>query len=171
MSDVTEQPDEPAVPHDPTGLDLARSLAPSIGGSRPTGRQRRKVKKNSVSAGKNADPEPLSAALDDVIRSEGWEKDIAAQAVFGRWTSIVGAEIAQHSHPENLTHKVLTVRADSTAWATSLRTMASHLVARLNRELGDGEVESVKILGPDAPTWRHGRRTVRGGRGPRDTYG
>ncbi|MPZ04787.1 DUF721 domain-containing protein, partial [Micrococcus luteus] len=25
--------------------------------------------------------------------------------------------------------------------------------------------------GPQAPSWRRGPRTVRGGRGPRDTYG
>lgn len=154
--------------HDPTGLDLARRLAAGIGGTSSTARRKRPRKQASSTAG---DLEPLGAALDDVIRSEGWVKDIAVQAVFGRWPEIVGPEIAQHSHPEKLAGKVLVVRADSTAWATSLRTMAAQLVARLNGELGQGEVEKVRILGPDAPSWQHGRRTVRGGRGPRDTYG
>jgi predicted nucleic acid-binding Zn ribbon protein len=27
------------------------------------------------------------------------------------------------------------------------------------------------VLGPHAPSWRHGTRSVRDGRGPRDTYG
>ena len=31
-------------------------------------------------------------------------------------------------------------------------------------------VESIRVSGPDAPTWKRGPRTVQG-RGPRDTYG
>ncbi len=170
MSEQPRSEGDAQLGHDPTGLDLARKLAPDIGAR--TGAVKKKPRApRTQPTGKDSDPEPLSAALDSVIKAEGWDKDIAAQAVFGRWSAIVGAEIAQHSHPQNLTGKVLTVRADSTAWATSLRTMANQLVARLNTELGDGEVVSVKILGPDAPSWSHGRRTVRGGRGPRDTYG
>jgi predicted nucleic acid-binding Zn ribbon protein len=170
-SEESQAPVSPAqdpAEHDPTGLELARRLASGIGGTSSTARRKRPRKQSSSTGG---DLEPLGAALDDVITSEGWVKDIAVQAVFGRWAAIVGPEIAQHSHPEKLAGKVLIVRADSTAWATSLRTIAAQLVARLNDELGQGEVERVRILGPDAPSWQHGRRTVRGGRGPRDTYG
>ena len=49
--------------------------------------------------------------------------------------------------------------------------MAPQLVAKLNEQLGDGTVARVKVLGPDAPTWKKGRLSVRDGRGPRDTYG
>ena len=49
--------------------------------------------------------------------------------------------------------------------------MAPQLVALLNDHLGDGTVTRVKILGPDAPSWKKGRCSVRDGRGPRDTYG
>jgi predicted nucleic acid-binding Zn ribbon protein len=64
----------------------------------------------------------------------------------------------------------LTVRTDSTAWATEVRLLASQVLVRLNAELGDGTVTRIHVLGPQAPSWRHGPRTVRG-RGPRDTYG
>ena len=66
---------------------------------------------------------------------------------------------------------MLTVRTDSSAWATQLRLMAPQLVAMLNEHLGDGTVTRVKILGPDAPSWKKGLLSVRDGRGPRDTYG
>jgi predicted nucleic acid-binding Zn ribbon protein len=66
---------------------------------------------------------------------------------------------------------VLTVRTDSTAWASQVRLLAPNLVAKLNEQLGDGTVARVKVLGPDAPTWKKGRLSVRDGRGPRDTYG
>ena len=34
-----------------------------------------------------------------------------------------------------------------------------------------GEEARITILGPAAPSWKHGPRSVRDGRGPRDTYG
>ena len=61
---------------------------------------------------------------------------------------------------------MLTVRTDSSAWATQLRMMAPQLVAMLNEQLGDGTVTRVKVLGPDAPSWKQGRLSVRDGRGP-----
>jgi predicted nucleic acid-binding Zn ribbon protein len=65
---------------------------------------------------------------------------------------------------------VLTVRAESTTWATSLRQIAPQLVAVLNEQLGQGTVERVVDIGPTAPSWKKGKRSVQG-RGPRDTYG
>jgi predicted nucleic acid-binding Zn ribbon protein len=41
----------------------------------------------------------------------------------------------------------------------------------LNEALGDGTITRIKVLGPDAPSWKKGRRSVRDGLGPRDTYG
>ena len=60
--------------------------------------------------------------------------------------------------------------ADSTAWATQVRLLAGTLVRRLNSELGEGTVTRVKVRGPEQPR-RPGEWRVRGGRGPRDTYG
>ena len=91
--------------------------------------------------------------------------------VMARWPAIVGPEVAQHCVPERYADTELTVRTDSTAWATQVRMLAPDLVRRLNAELGDGTVTRVIVIGPNAPTWRKGPRTVRGGRGPRDTYG
>jgi hypothetical protein len=48
--------------------------------------------------------------------------------------------------------------------------LAGTLVRRLNSELGEGTVTKVKVRGPEQPR-RPGEWRVRGGRGPRDTYG
>lgn len=63
------------------------------------------------------------------------------------------------------------VVADSTAWATQLRLLASSLVRRLNEELGDGTVVRVKVRGPQNGPKPGGGLRVTGSRGPRDTYG
>jgi predicted nucleic acid-binding Zn ribbon protein len=119
------------------------------------------------------DPEPLGAAIGGLLDSRGWREEAAVGSVFARWAEIVGADLAAHTRPGPLDGGELTVTADSTAWATQVRLLAAHLVRRLNAELGDGTVQRVRVRGPAAasPARRPGQWRVRGGRGPRDTYG
>ena len=79
--------------------------------------------------------------------------------------------MAQHCKPESFADGKLVVRTDSTAWATQMRLLAPTVLRRLNEELGDGTVTMIDVLGPTGPTWKRGRRSMRDGRGPRDTYG
>lgn len=64
----------------------------------------------------------------------------------------------------------IVLRADSTAWATQMRLLLPALRERISAELGEGLGLAIRVLGPAAPSWRHGQRRV-AGRGPRDTYG
>ena len=90
--------------------------------------------------------------------------------MLGAWASVVGAQIADHASPTALHDGVLSVTAESTAWATQLRMMQAQLLAKIAAAVGDGVVTSLKITGPAGPSWRKGPRRV-AGRGPRDTYG
>jgi predicted nucleic acid-binding Zn ribbon protein len=117
------------------------------------------------------DPQALSSAIDGLLDDEGWNLAAATGSVFGRWAQIVGPDLAGHTRPEALREGELTVLADSTAWATQLRLLASQLVHRLNAELGPGTVQRVKVRGPVAADRKPGEWRVRGSRGPRDTYG
>jgi len=119
----------------------------------------------------HAEPQQLGAAIDGLLHAEGWTLAAATGSVFGRWAQIVGADLAAHTTPESLADGELTVSADSTAWATQVRLLAAQLVRRLNSELGDGTVLRVKVRGPVTSTRKPGEWRVRGGRGPRDTYG
>ena len=118
-----------------------------------------------------AEPQPLGAAINGLLAAEGWGLAAATGSVFGRWAQIVGADLAAHTTPVTLSEGELTVAADSTAWATQVRLLAAQLVRRLNSELGDGAVQRVKVRGPVTSTRKPGEWRVRGGRGPRDTYG
>ena len=169
-------------PHDPSGLDLAQTVARSLGTRRP-GRNRRAGRTGGaprpVSSGPQVsgshpddrDPQLLSSAMERLVESKGWTTEVDVRAMLARWAALVGPVNAAHSHPETYTDTVLTVRADSTAWATQLRMLAPRLVAELNAAFGDGTVTRVQVSGPDAPSWKRGRLSVRDGRGPRDTYG
>jgi predicted nucleic acid-binding Zn ribbon protein len=150
--------------HDPRGLDLAKQIARAARGAAP--KQRRKPKAEARTDG----PTPLGELLGEVMDSQGWTKDLNVHQLLSRWPTLVGPVNAAHCEPESFAEGVLTVRAESSTWATSLRTMAPQLVAVLNDALGQGTVTRVQVVGPQSPTWKKGRRSVPG-RGPRDTYG
>jgi predicted nucleic acid-binding Zn ribbon protein len=116
------------------------------------------------------DPQPLASATRDVAKKRGWSTRVAEGAVFGQWPRVVGAHIAEHATPTTLRDGVLTVAAESTAWATQLRIIQSQVLAKIAAEVGDGVVNSLRITGPVAPSWRKGPLHI-AGRGPRDTYG
>lgn len=90
--------------------------------------------------------------------------------VLANWPELVGPEVADHVRVERFEEGRLLLRADSTAWATQMRLLQATVERRLREQLGEGVVESVQVLGPDAPSWRFGSRRIPG-RGPRDTYG
>jgi predicted nucleic acid-binding Zn ribbon protein len=116
------------------------------------------------------DPQLFGAVLERIMKQRGWQKPAAEATVFGAWEKVVGADIAQHSRPVKLDAGVLTVEAESTAWATQLRLLAGNLLKRIAAEVGHNVVTKLNIHGPAAPSWNKGPRRVQG-RGPRDTYG
>jgi len=106
----------------------------------------------------------------DLAKKRGWSAHVAEGTVLGQWRSVVGAQIADHATPMGLRDGVLSVAAESTAWATQLRMVQAQLLAKIAAAVGNGVVTSLKITGPAAPSWRKGPRHI-AGRGPRDTYG
>ena len=58
----------------------------------------------------------------------------------------------------------------SPAQAANMRMLQSQVLTTIEKRLGPGIVTRLDIVGPAAPSWRKGRRSIRG-RGPRDTYG
>ena len=174
-----DERDEPR--HDPTGLDHARSVARALGAAapplgQPARRWRRRPQRSLEPGASGAfpderDPQLLDATIGRLVAEHGWAGDVAVHGLFARWDSIVGTDVAAHCRPESYADGQLVVRADSTAWATEVRLLAPTVVRRLNEELGDQTVLRVQVVGPAQSSWRKGRRSVRGGRGPRDTYG
>jgi predicted nucleic acid-binding Zn ribbon protein len=116
------------------------------------------------------DPQPLGSAIDGFLSDHGWKERVSVGSVSGNWAQIVGPDLAAHTRPGGFADGELVITADSTAWATQVRLLASMLVRRLNAELGEGTVRRVKVRGPAAPRQRGGWR-VPGSRGPGDTYG
>src|SRR5690625_4206964 len=147
---------------DPDGLDLARAVvargtaagrsgaapfrsrSPRPSAGRVAGSRRRSPGAGwSSPSADDRDPQSLGTTVDRLVGEHGWGTDIAVHGVIARWDQIVGPEIAAHIRPEGYAEGVLTVRADSTSWATQMRMLAADVVKRLNQSIGDGTVRSV----------------------------
>jgi predicted nucleic acid-binding Zn ribbon protein len=185
---VSDSPDQPVTRSENAAMDLVRRTLEearntaraqgknvgqgrhSAGTTRVAGRQRGGRRAWSGPGPDARDPQLLGAASREVAAIRGWSERVAEGGVFGRWRAVVGDQIADHASPAALHDGVLSVTAESTAWATQLRMMQPQLLAKIAAAVGDGVVTSLKITGPAAPSWRKGPRRV-AGRGPRDTYG
>jgi predicted nucleic acid-binding Zn ribbon protein len=149
--------------------EVRRKAPRAGGGQKPrTGAQGTRGFSQFHSTGR--DPLGLGKVVGRLVAERGWTSPVAVGSVMAEWPALVGPEIAAHCTPESFTDTTLHVRCDSTAWATQLRLLSMSLLEKFRTELGDGVVTSIQVLGPAAPNWRKGGRTVNG-RGPRDTYG
>lgn len=157
-------------------LAQARSSARTSGARRSGAKapsRRRRTSSPSAFSGAHPDerdPQPVGETVERFVDERGWAEALAVGGVEGRWSQLVGPEVAAHCVPEEFEGGRLTVRTDSTAWATQVRLLAPTLLARLNDDLGAGTVTHLQVLGPAGPSWKKGRLRVKG-RGPRDTYG
>jgi len=115
-------------------------------------------------------PKTLASTMDSLIQSFGWQSKVAEGELFANWKELVGDRVAENSFPEDLSKGVLTVRCKSTAWATQLRIMGSEILGKISDKLPELEVKEIRFIGPQAPSFKTGFRTVPG-RGPRDTFG
>lgn len=196
---MAERPDDPTAPAPGTnsgaagpdselrGVDLARraleearaaarAAGKSVGQGRASPRRggvralRRRRTGWSGAHPDDRDPQTLSALALQLAKGRGWSAKVAEGTVFGRWAAVVGEDIAAHAQPVSLENGILSVQAESTAWATQLRMFQSQILAKIAAAVGNGVVTQLRISGPTAPSWRKGERHIKG-RGPRDTYG
>ena len=117
------------------------------------------------------DPQKIGSILSEIVEARDWRKGIAEGNLFSDWREIVGADIAEHSTPITLYEGKLTIQTSSTAWSTQLRLMQGDLLKTIRQSAPGALVEELAIIGPHAPSWKRGLRTIRGARGPRDTFG
>ena len=120
---------------------------------------------------RNTDPQSIQSILSEVISNRNWSQGVAEGSLFSDWKMIVGDEIAEHTTPISLVDGKLTIQSSSTAWSTQMRLMKNDLLKTISTTAPGALVEELIFIGPNAPSWKRGLRSIRGARGPRDTYG
>ena len=148
--------------------DLARELYRAY---RTQARRHRAGDVINESREKTRDPHSFADSLQELVANRDWRQGIAEGTLFSDWKIIVGDEIATHTTPISILDGVLLIQCSSTAWATQLNLISNDVLASLQASAPGALVEKLSIIGPQGPSWKRGIRTIRGARGPRDTFG
>jgi len=90
-------------------------------------------------------PTALAGELARLARRPGWSERLGAARVAAAWPDIAGPELMAHCEPVRLAGRVLTVRAETPAWATQLRYLTLQLIERSDAVLGPGSVREVNV--------------------------
>jgi predicted nucleic acid-binding Zn ribbon protein len=138
--------------------------------SRDQKRIAEKKKDRSKPFDSGRDPIPAGNTIDSLMHDFRWQSQLEEAELFVRWSEIVGELNGKNSQPENLNNGKLIIRCKSTAWATELRLMQAQIAEKISTQFPELEIKNISFIGPDAPSWKKGSRSVPG-RGPRDTYG
>ncbi|HET7487940.1 MAG TPA: DUF721 domain-containing protein [Acidimicrobiales bacterium] len=88
--------------------------------------------------------------LDRLARRLGTPGAAAMRAVFGRWSDVVGPELAARSRPLRLTGGTLVVGVGDPTAATELRYRGVEILARVAEAAGGAVAErlEVRVRGP-----------------------
>lgn len=128
-------------------------------------RRSRELDADTVPYGKGREPRGLGDVVGALAQELGWSEPLARSELFVDWPAVVGDELAKHSRPVTIDDGTLVIRCDSTAWATQLRLMRATVTTTIAERHPGAGVQSIRVSGPDVPTWKRGPRTVQG-RGP-----
>ncbi len=91
-------------------------------------------------------PRRIGEAMPHVLGRLGASASPATmEAVFSRWTEIVGAELAGHVRPVRVDGRTLVVSVEHPAWATRARMQAGPILARVEA-LGQTALERLEVV-------------------------
>lgn len=93
----------------------------------------------------SGEPRRVRASLDHVTRRMGAPSAAVVEAVFSRWSDVVGPSIAANARPVSLAGGVLVVGASDPAWASQLRYLSADLLSRLEQVAGPGAVRRLDV--------------------------
>ncbi len=167
---------DPADPAQPADLPETVATYLRLRGLQPSPNSWRRRRRRRSDDDENApftpgrDPHGLGDVVADLTRQSGWDAQLAREDVVRTWAEVSGEETSRHTRPVAFSDGILTIQADSTAWAKQLQLMRAQILSEIVRRFPEAGVDAVRFIGPDVPSWKWGPRAVPG-RGPRDTYG
>jgi len=91
----------------------------------------------------------ISPLLKAMSKNLGLEKEIKLFRLKEGWPDIVGPAIASHTAPQAIRHHVMTLHVDGAAWLHELSFLKGEILQKINRNLGNGSVRSLRLkIGP-----------------------
>ena len=92
------------------------------------------------------EPDGIRDVLMELAAKIGLEHPGETARLFSAWEEIVGPTVARRCEAVSLKGGVLTVAANTTAWAAELKYLAPEMISRVNGDLGREVVSEVRVF-------------------------
>lgn len=93
-----------------------------------------------------SDPDGIRDVLLELAAKIGLEHPGETARLFSAWEEIVGPTVARRCEAVSLKGGILTVSANTTAWAAELKYLAPEMIGRVNADLGREVVTEVRVF-------------------------
>ncbi|MCI1219719.1 MAG: DUF721 domain-containing protein [Bifidobacterium sp.] len=103
------------------------------------------------------DPDRLAGVLSVLADRGGWVPNLKIAQLRNHWDQVVGQAVAQHSQVVGFEDGVLTIRTESTVWATQLTYLMPQLSATIRKRLQGLDIREIRVTGPRADSFGRGR--------------
>jgi len=90
--------------------------------------------------------ESLAAALPDLVRDKGWEKQLDLYSLFLEWDKIVDRTTAQHARPLKIVRNIFWVEVDNSSWMHQLQFQKVQILESLNTALVSSCLKDIKFV-------------------------
>ncbi|KAB7790364.1 DUF721 domain-containing protein [Bifidobacterium leontopitheci] len=108
------------------------------------------------------DPAKLGSVAGLLAREDHWTPYLKIAQLRTHWDQVVGAAVAQHSQVMGVIDGVMTIRADSAAWATQLTYLVPQFERTIKERLDGLDIQEIRVVGPRPESkrglYRRGRR-------------
>lgn len=94
------------------------------------------------------DPAELGSVMSSIAGGGVWAANMKLAQLRNHWDQVVGEAIANHSAVADFTDGVLTIRAESTVWATQLTYLIPQLTDTIRRNLKGLTINEIRVTGP-----------------------
>jgi predicted nucleic acid-binding Zn ribbon protein len=100
---------------------------------------------------KKNEKESLAAALPELVREKGWEKQLDLYSLFLKWEKIVDKTTAQHARPLKIVRNVFWVEVDNSSWIHQLQFQKVQILESLNDALALTHLKEIKFTLTEKP--------------------
>jgi hypothetical protein len=98
--------------------------------------------------GKKRQKVSLSSVLPEIVRSQGWEKQLELYTLFSHWREVVDEQFATYAWPQKVDRGVLWLEVENSSWLQQFQYQKIELLATLNRALRLSRLKDIRMVLP-----------------------
>ena len=89
---------------------------------------------------------PIGEVVDGLLREKTFARGMPIGQLAADWSAVVGPRLGAESAPVSLDRGILVVAATTGPWGAQVRFLAEVIRGRANEALGEGSVQTVRVV-------------------------